>query len=221
MTARNSKGVTICVTKGSAVAASLVPTAIAKEAAGPRAEVTVASTATIKAGDLIKVPTGGTGFKELDGKTFTVASVTTGKFVLNGSDLTSTVGVLAASPTLQHYPDSAMTCLCLNDIKFNAEKGTTISVATYCDTSASIPSASTKAGTVTFGGYVDVTTDDYKELLAAEADGVERIFRIKLPSNGEIVFPGIISTFGWQIPLDGAVAYEGEIALGSRPRHLF
>jgi len=226
MAAKNSKGVTVCVSKAGVTPGAIVPTAIAKSAtAGDnRAHITVAAAvAGLKVGDLIKIPTGGTGFKEIDGKTWTVGSIDTGGtgFTLNGTNLSATTGTLAATPTMQHYADTDMVCLCLSQLQFNAEKGSTISVATYCDPSASIPSASTTAGTVDLGGYVDVTTADYKELLAAEDDGVERIYRIMLPQNGEIVFPGIISSFGWDLPLDGAVAWNASLALGSRPRHLF
>jgi hypothetical protein len=114
-----------------------------------------------------------------------------------------------------------MICLCLSELKFNSEKGATISVSTFCDPSASIPSASTTAGTVDIGGFVDVSTTDYAEIVAAEADGNERIFRIMLPGNGEIVFPAVIASLGWDIPLDGAMAWTAQLALGSRPRHLY
>ena len=221
MAAKNSKGVTICVTKGGATPAALIPTGIAKESSGKRSEITVASVTGIVVGDLIKIPVAGTGFKELDGNSFIVASVGSGTFTLAGSDLTGTTGVLAASPSVQHYTKNDMVCLCLSDLKFNAEKGSTISVATYCSPSASIPSASTTAGTVDLAGFVDITAADYVELLDAEVDGVERIFVVKLPSNGEIIFPGVVGSMAWQIPLDGAVSYEASLSLGSRPRHLF
>ncbi len=221
MTARNTKGVTVCVTKGGTVPAPLVPTAIAAEALTNHASITVASTAGMKVGDLIKIPAGGTGFSEIDGKVWTVAKVSTGSFTLAGTDLSATTSTLAATPSVTHYLNSDMVCLCLSELKFNAEKGTTVSVGTFCDPSASIPSASTTAGTVDVGGYVDVKTPDYIEIVKAEADGLERIFRIMMPSNGEIVFPAIVSSLGWDIPLDGAMAWTAQLALGSRPRHLY
>ena len=221
MTARNSKGVTVCVTKGSATATPFTPTAIAKSvtAGDNRVHIAITPTTNYKAGDLIKIPAGGTGFADLDGKTWTIGAVDANGITLNGT--TYTAGTLAVAPTVDHYAASDMVCLCLSDLKFSAEKGTTVSVATFCDPSASIPSASTTAGTVDVGGFVDVTTNDYKEIVAAELDGAERIFRVMLPSNGEIVFPAIVSTLGWDVPIDGAVAWTAQLALGSRPRHLF
>jgi hypothetical protein len=224
MAAKNTKGVTVCVTKGSAIAATVIPTAIAKSTTSgdSRAEIKVTPTTSYKPGDVVKIPAGGTGFSVLDGKSFTIGSVSASGFTLNGTDWTVTPsGSLASNPTMDHYEENDMVCLCLSDLKFNAEKGSTVSVATFCDPSASIPSASTTAGTVDIGGFVDISTADYKEIVAAELDGVERIFRIMLPSNGEIVFPAIVSTLGWQVPIDGAVAWEAQLALGSRPRHLY
>jgi hypothetical protein len=223
MTAKNTKGVTVCVTKNGVTPQKLVPTAIAKSttAGDNRAKVTVASTTGIKVGDLIKIATGGTGWAALDGKTWTVGVVDATSITLNGTDVSTATGTLIGAPSMDVYKDTDMVCLCLSDLKFNAEKGTTVSVATFCDPSASIPSASTTAGTVDVGGFVDVTTADYKEIVKAEADGLERIFRIMLPANGEIVFPAIVSTLGWQVPIDGAVAWEAQLALGSRPRHLY
>ena len=224
MTAKNTKGVTVCMSKGTAVPTKLTPTAIAKSATvgDNRAEVKFTPTTGYKAGDVIKIPAGGTGFAVIDGKTFTIGSVSAAGFTLNGTDWTVTPpGTLSSTPTMDHYLDADMVCLCLSDLKFNAEKGSTVSVATFCDPSASIPSASTTAGTVDVGGFVDVSTMDYKEIVKAEEDGVERIFRIMLPGNGEITFPAIVSTLGWQVPIDGAVAWEAQLALGSRPRHLY
>jgi hypothetical protein len=223
MTAKNTKGVTVCVTKGGATPAAGTPTAIAKAtgAGDNRAHIAVTPTTGYKAGDVIKFPAGATGFADLDGKSFTIAAVDAAGFTLNGTDFSKMTGTLSLTPTFSHYIDSDMVCLCLSDLKFNAEKGSVVSTGTFCDPSASIPSASTTAGTVDIGGFVDVTTADYKEIIEAEADGVERIFRIKMPSNGEIVFPAIVSSLGWDIPIDGAMAWTAQLALGSRPRHLF
>jgi hypothetical protein len=181
----------------------------------------MADTSGIHAGDVVRIPPGGTGFPELDNRIWVVGTVTSGKFTLLGTDLSNTAGVLAADPVIYSYANDQMVCLCLSDFKANPEKKTTVSVATYCDPSASIPSATTTAGTIDIGGFVDIEAADYKELLLAEEDGVERVFRINLPNNGSIVFPAIIASLNWQIPLEGAIAYEGELALGSRPRHLF
>ena len=221
MTAKNSKGVTVCVTKGGATAAPGTPTAIAKSstAGDDRVHIALADTTAYKVGDVVTIPIGSTGFAAIDGKSWTVGAIDATGIILNGTKFAS--GTLSATPSINHYLSSDMVCLCLSYFKFCAEKATTVSVATFCDPSASIPSASTTAGTVDIGGFVDVSTADYKEIVAAELDGAERIFRVMLPGNGEIIFPAIVSTLGWDVPIDGAVAWTAQLALGSRPRHLY
>jgi predicted secreted protein len=78
-----------------------------------------------------------------------------------------------------------------------------------------------QAGTVDFGGYVDISENDYKELLKLEDTQEETVWRITLPNNGYIVFPAVISQITWDIPLEGAVAYSGTAVLKSEAEHLF
>jgi hypothetical protein len=216
MSARSSKGLKICISKGGATANALTPTAVSK--AKP-AEITVANT--VKAGDIITIPTGGTGFPEIDGKTWVVGTASAAKFDLLGSDTTGSTGSLAGTPTLNHYADTDMECLCLSSIGISADEPGTISVGTYCDPTSTISSAAQAAGTLSFAGYVDVTDTDYQELLKAADDGVQRYMRIMLPSNGYIVAPLTFSSITWTLPLDGAVSYEGTAVLGSKPQHRF
>jgi hypothetical protein len=78
-----------------------------------------------------------------------------------------------------------------------------------------------QAGTLTFGGYVDVNSEDYPALLAAQDDGLTRLIRIELPANGYIVAPIIVSQITWELPLDGAISFTGTATLGSKPVHRF
>lgn len=226
--ASSTKGTTVSVLKGSATAASLTPTAISKAAP---AVVTVASVTGISAGDLIKFPasgaTGASGFSELDGKTWVVGTVTTGAntFTLLGSDTTASTGTLAASPSISHYADAtkmvALTCL-VGEFTLNDETPNTVSVPTFCDPSATIPSQVVGAGTVDINGYIDVLDAGYKELHAAKADGLERTWRVKLGnSQGYLVMAGILSKLTPGVPIDGANGFAGTITLSSAYRHLF
>ena len=72
MKGSSSKGVEIYMGKAEATPLELTPTAIS--AAKP-AVVSLASTTGISEGDAVKVS--GTGFKELDGKWFTVGTIDT------------------------------------------------------------------------------------------------------------------------------------------------
>lgn len=217
MAASSSKGVQICAATGAGSA--IVPTAVTK--AKPAA-ITVPTTAGAKAGDVVHIAANATGFPEIDGKTWVLGPGTTAtSFELLGSDTTASTGVLAAAPTLTYFGTTSMTCLCLSEFTFNPENPGTVSVATFCDPSASIPQATTSAGTVDIAGYVDITANDYKALLAMSMDSKKHDFRVTLPNNGYIVFNGTLSSFNWNVPLDGAIGYSGQIVLSSKPVHLF
>jgi len=114
-----------------------------------------------------------------------------------------------------------MICLCLSSLTFNMDEAGTISTATYCDPSASIPSAVQSAGSLSFAGFVDIKSVDYAELLLAQDDGIQRIVRIMLPGNGYLIAPINFSSIGWDLPLDGAIGYTGSGVLASKMRHLF
>jgi hypothetical protein len=222
MAAKSSKGITVCMTAATpAVATPIVPTAI----------VAYAATGTSPAGVTVDVPTqpavgevvsfADTGFASLDGKSFVVTALdsTTG-FKVGGVVLGN--GTLGVSPKVVHYVEANdITCLCLSSLSISEDAPGTISVATFCDPSASLPATSTSAGSIAFAGFVDVASKDYPALLAAVADGKPRVIRITLPSNGYIVAPLIFSSMTYDLPLDGAVGFSGTAALSSKPMHLW
>lgn len=220
MTASNSKGVTIRVVNPTAVATDVTPTTIS--AAKP-AVVDVAATTGLAEGDLIFVPTGATGMPSLDGKWFTVGNIVAAtSFTLVGSDTTGETYTAGADPELKHYGIQAgTTLLCWSSMTFNIGAPTTISTATFCDPSASVPGVVVEAGTVDFAGYVDISSTDYPLLDKMFQDGGEHIFRIHLPKNGDIVFRGTIGSFGLDVPIDGAIGYSGSITLASKPVHIY
>ena len=215
MTARNTKGVQICMTTDAA-SSTIVPTAIT--AAKPAALTVAAST--LQAGDIIFVDKTGT---KLDGKWWAVGATSTAtSVVLLGSDNTggaTTVGATAVFNVRTGV--GSMVCLCLSAFSIQRDTPGTVSVGTFCDPSASIPASVTQAGTVSIGGYVDVTADDFKAVIAAEEAGKPHTFRVTLPDNGYILFEGIISGFAYDIPVDGPLAWTATIALSGAPRHLF
>ncbi len=223
-TAYWTKGQKVDVLKGSASATSLIPTAISKAAP---AVVTVASITGIAVGELIKIPdtsvAGASGFTELNGKTWVVGSITGSTFTLLGSDTSVSAGALAASPSFSRYAEAAsMVNTCFSDITPNVEAPATISVATFCDPSATIPSAVVAPGTVDIAGYIDKSDVGFQELFKAYNDGVSRSWRVTMGSSqGYIVLEGVLSSFVPGMPIDGAYAYTGSITLGTKYRHLF
>lgn len=226
MAATSTKNTQICMAAKTPTGAAIVPTAIAPGTGG-NAAITVASTTGIVAGDVIKFPTanttGAAGFPELDGKTFVVGSVTGTTINLVGANITGTTGTLAGSPSLTHYAAADWTCLCLSEFSINPGSPSTISTATFCDPTASVPSSVVEAGTISIAGY-DVSSTDYKAILAADLDGVSRIFRVTLPNttvNGYLVFEGVVSALSYTVPIDGALGYSATITLAGKVRHQF
>lgn len=216
MSAKSSKGVIIALSGPVDTADSYTSVTITDISVAAPTIITATNTA--KPGDLVSIA--GTTVKELDGKTFVAGPGTTATEIeLIGADTTNATRPTTMAGTAKVFTE--FTNLCLNALAINAETPGTVSVGTYCDPTASIPSVVVQAGTLTFGGYVDVTSEDYPALLEATDDGLTRMIRIELPANGYIVAPIIVSQITWELPLDGAISFTGTATLGSKPAHRF
>ena len=218
MKGSSAKGVEIYMSKAEATPLEVVPTAISS--ASPSV-VSLASTTGIQEGDVVKVS--GTDFNELDGKMFVVGTIVDDTSIeLVGSDTTGSTATLGSDPKLHVYVSDDVVKLCLASITINSETPSTISTATFCDPSASIPSATTQAGTIALTGWIDPNCEDYQEILKAEEDGLKRVFYIALPNDmGTIVCEGTMSTIAFDIPIDGALGFSTTLVLSSKPVHLF
>ncbi len=226
MSAHSSKGIVISITKPTDVATSYTQVAHDKitsiSKASPAVVTFDASITGYAQGDLIKVV--GTGYSEIDGKTFVVGKVDTSAHTaeLLGSDTTkSTANAVANAGEIQIFKATDEITLCLSSLGISVDTPGTVSVATYCEPTASIPASVSQAGTMTLGGYIDVTDPGYKLLLEAELDNKQRILKIKLPDNGYIVVPLTISNVAFSLPIDGAVGFTANAVMGSKPRHVF
>lgn len=220
MTARSSKGITICMTGDNSASTSFTELAITGVSKTAKAELTVAGSAA-SPGDIISIA--GTGFTELDGKVFVVdAASTPTKIIVVGADTTASVGTLVpATAKVKVFEKKDETCLCLSSISLASDTPGTVSVATYCEPTATLPSSVYSAGTLTFTGYVDVASTDYPALLKAAEDSRQRYIRISLPQNGYLIFPFTLSSISYDLPIDGAVSFTGTGALGSKAVHRF
>lgn len=213
MSVSSTKGLNIWMTKKGVTPTSLTPTAISK--AKP-AEVTVANTLTD--GQLVYVS--GTGFPEIDGKTWVVSGATSTKFSLQGSDTTGSAGTLGTTPKVDAYATSDVVKLCLAGIDIAPGSSNTISIGTFCDPAASLPGNPTP-GSVTLSGYVDTASTGYAELLEAESDGTARHIKIDIPSNGFLLADIVIGSVSFDVPLEGAVGYSFSASLSSSMRHVW
>jgi len=216
MTAKSTKGTQVHLLRGDATPTILTPTAITE--AKP-AVVTVASTTGMTDGDIVVMKD--TGYDELNEKAFIAGVVNATTFELMSMDLSGSTGALAATPKAHTFTSADAVLLCLSALTMNVNEPGTVSTGTFCDPTTSLPSAVVEAGTLTMTGYVDVTSPDYQELLIAEEDGLERVIRVTLPSNGYLIAPITISTINWDLPLDGAVGYNCTAVLGSKLKHVY
>ena len=218
MKGSSSKGVEIYMGKAEATPLELTPTAIS--AAKP-AVVSLASTTGISEGDAVKVS--GTGFKELDGKWFTVGTIATDTSIeLVGSDTSGSTATLGSTPVLTVYASDDVVKLCLASIAITADSPTSVSTATFCDPTSSIPSAIQSAGSIAITGWIDPTCEDYREILLAEEDAEKRVFYIALPNDmGTIMCEGTMSAITFDVPIDGALGFSTTLVLSSKPVHLF
>jgi len=130
--------------------------------------------------------------------------------------------VTVSSGYVDHYVQADLTKLCLSAININGTEPNTISVATFCEPTATIDSQVQEAGTLTMEGYVDVTSQDYPALYEAWQLGDERLIRIDLgPDQGWLVARGRVSSVNWSVPIDGAIAYTFTMTLSEAFKHSF
>jgi hypothetical protein len=240
MSAKSTKGVNISLTSSTATQ-SAVPIKSITAGTGKSVEVVVTATTAPNIGDTVKF--GQTGYSSLTSKLLVITKVApvgtppadavsadaVSADVRVGSDYKLTFGnvglgngVFNTSATLDLFSQVEDVCLCLNSFSITKDTPSSISVGTFCDPSASLPSTSTTAGSVSFGGYIDVAEPDYPLLIEAEADGIARNMKVTFPAGqGYIVFPVIISSIVYDIPLDGGLGYTGTGTLTSNAIHCF
>lgn len=216
--ATSTKGVKICISPATlATPVDVTPSAITKA----KPAVMTVSSSSVTNGQLIVIPAGGTGFPELDGKTWVASAASATSITLLGSDTTGSTGTLAGTPVVHAVDSVEETCLCLSVFSIANQSPAKIDVGTFCDASATLLSQKVEAPSLTLGGFVDITSADYIELLKAETDGLSRNIKVTLPQNGYLVGEMIVGSIGWELPLDGAQQFTIEAQLASKFRHLF
>jgi len=132
MSAKSTKDLQICISRGDATKVNVAATAAT--AAKP---CVVTATQSGVDGEMVYVD--GTGMPSIDGKWWVSASVTPTELTLLGSDTSDDTFV--GPGTVNRYAEADMECLCLSSLTLNVDEPGTISVATFCDPSATIASA--------------------------------------------------------------------------------
>lgn len=215
MSASTTIGLETYLSKAATVHVTQVISAITK--AKPAVVTTTGSAAV--AGDIVKIT--GSGWSQLDGKYFVVGgTVSATGYSLIGSDTALASGTASATTSGKIFKKAEMVKMCLATIDPATEAAGTTSVGTFCDPSATVPAIS-QAGTLTMTGFVELQSY-YDELTLAAEDSTERVLNIILPQGlGNIIAPTILSTIGWQLPVDGAIGFTSTGALASKPAHRY
>jgi hypothetical protein len=216
--ARNSKGVRVHMINTTATATDISADVDSVTAAAPA--VLVGTGFTAVTGEYVYID--GTGVSAIDGQFWPVGEGSSAtNIILLGSDNSAGGTTLDVGFTADLYTEADFIDLCLSSLEISRDVPGTISTATFCDTTSTVSNVVVQAGTVAIGGFVDVTSADYSAILAADADGAKRTFRLYLPDNGYLVFQGTIAGFNIQVPVDGALTWTAQITLSTAPKHRY
>lgn len=215
----STKGLQIMLEKADSTPIVLTTPALTAITKAKPAEVTC--TNTLADGDIVKLVD--TGFTELDGKLFVVSASSGTKFSLLGSDTTASTGTLKAAPKITIIKQADFTGICASEIAIDSAAPGTVSVATFCDLYASVPSSVVELGNATLSMYHDVTSDGFKLLEKLSNISDKKVLYIKFPNNaGTFVLYGTVSGFSiTDIPLDGAASWSATFALGTKPQLVY
>lgn len=168
------------------------------------AVMTLASTTGIEAGDVILIQ--GTGWHKLDGRAFRAANITATTVELEGSDTTGETAEIADEAAAY---EATLLESCLTTFSRQAATPAQIDATTLCSTSRERVPGLPDQGTFSIAGFYDMTDPGYLRLIAAAADGRERVMGL-FPSDGSaLLFRGYISGLGESVAVDQMVSFTG------------
>ena len=216
--ARSSKGVKIEMINPASAGDDISADVDSVSAAKPA--VLVGTGFTVTPGSLVYVT--GTGVSAIDNQYWPAGPNTNATGIeLLGSDNSAGGTTLDAGFEVLAFGAGDLVDLCLATLEIARDTAPVVDVSTFCDLTATVAGAKIAAGTIAITGWIDITSDDYNAILAADLDGVKRIFKITLPDNGYILAEGTLSGLTWQIPIDGALGYSATITLSTAPKHRY
>jgi hypothetical protein len=216
--ARSSKGVKIEMINPASAGDDISADVDSVSAAKPA--VLVGTGFTVTPGSLVYVT--GTGVSAIDNQYWPAGPNTNATGIeLLGSDNSAGGTTLDAGFEVLAFGAGDLVDLCLASLEISRDVPATIDVSNFCDLSATVASAKVAAGTIAISGWIDITSDDYNAILAADLDGAKRTFLITLPDNGYLLATGTIGGLVWSVPIDGALGYNATITLSTSPKHRY
>lgn len=198
--------------------------AVAVTAATKGATTALTVTNTLAAGDVVQVT--GSGWSSLDGKFGVVAAApapTATSVTVNIDTSAETVAFGANALANLLGPNSWLeACVAGFDIAGGAADS--ISVGTFCNSSAALAGAPAAAN-VTLTGFVDVNSTGYMELIKASDDGLPRQFKFIMPQAADpsgsappvMYFSGTVGVPDQSYQTGQAAGFTCVVTLSNRP----
>lgn len=204
---------------------SETPVDVTAATKGATTSLTVVNTLVV--GDVVIVS--GSGWRSLDGKPGVVLAspAPTASAVSVGLDTSAETATFGVDAQATFLTSADWTECCLQGLDIEAGTTDSISVGTFCDDGAQLAGSSTN-GTCAITGFVDPTDAGYNELLKADADGLPRTYRMRLPlaanpsstdgDGGEYYF--VNATLGGisqSFQTGAAASYSSSLVLAHKP----
>ena len=177
-----------------------------------------------------------TGFPELDGQYFLVGDDSTATSItLIGSNTTNSKGTLTVDvdepPQIAVYVEGVDAFpLCVSTFSYDAGITQSVSVATFCDPTATIPGALSDAS-ATFAGYTSPRDHGYRALLDSAHKQDKRIIYIRVPpapgqpasatQSGVIVLEGTINSYKETYDIGQAISWTSGMVLTRASKQLW
>lgn len=214
MTAFVVKNASFWISKGSPTVAVTTATP------GEMTELTIANTLAV--GDYAVVS--GSGWPSLDGKIgkVTVASPSSITVDIDTSAETAPFGTSAKASLLGA---AEWLELCLSGFDRSGGAADSVSVGTFCDSTAALAGAPA-AASLSLSGFIDLSSLGYLEALKASSDGLTRFFKFVYPKAAlpegsvvpELVFQGTVGAVDESYQVGAAATFTAPVVLASTPR---
>lgn len=214
MTAFVVKNASFWISKG-----TLTPVAVTAATKGATTALTVANTLSV--GDYVYVT--GSGWSSLDNKIakVTVASATEVTVDIDTAAETATFGAGATAALLG---SAAWEEFCLSGFDLAGGTADSVSVGTFCDSSAALAGAPA-ASSLSLSGFIDVNSAGYMEALKASADGMSRFFKFVMPqaadplaaSKPQLLFTGTVGAVDQSYQVGAAATFTSTVVLSAQP----
>jgi hypothetical protein len=180
-------------------------------------ELSVTDIANLAVGDIVSFADTTT---PLDGNSYIVTDVASPDFTLGGVDGTAFTVPATVVGSVVEVPQEQMLRFCLSGYEREIAAADAIDVTTFCE--AGSLAGTPLPGTINIEGFIDYQVEAYNEWRKGVADGLQRNFLIKLPTQvgGQILMTitpsGLTETFA----VNEAASFTGTAVINKEPLYI-